>query len=255
MSPVKQKSVRILLFLFYFLSLLETSFSSSPQRSILSLSMIVPHIQQNPGGNKASACNALTGDSKLVFASTRTETATKRKEIQGRSPEKEIWKQEKEFWRRHKMGGSAWKNSPLWPVVPLDSGRAEWQCADIKRPLCWDSDKLWYCGPASYFFSVAGNQICCWRWNHISRGDTPYHISPQHLTIFLHSTTVQYQGELFLGGHSSTHCPFVGNCWCQRDDWWRWQLAIDWWQLWRHCHDGIAIMHYAGNDDIVSDDG
>ena len=93
-----------------------------------------------------------------------------------------------------RCAGSGSKNSPLWPVVPLDSGRAEWQCADIHSPPA--AAALINCDTpaASYFFSVADNQICCWRWNHISPGGhtlpyfstTPYHISPPYHTLPSH---------------------------------------------------------------------
>ena len=179
MSPVKQKSVRILLFLFYFLSLLETSFSSSPQRSILSLSMIVPHIQQNPGGNKGFCMQCTDRRIKTGFCLDTNRNRNQEKRNQRKKSKNRKRNSEGDI----RCGGSAWKNSPLWPVVPLDSGRAEWQCADIKRPPIHSAGTLINCdtvdqprisSPLRAIRFAAGGEI-------IFPGGT-------HLTIFLHNT-------------------------------------------------------------------
>ena len=157
--------------------------------------------QQNPADNKGPACNALTRDSKLVFAPVgltwiaqkslpccdyvaircpeKKKFAKGKIEIQGRQYRNP--RETKYNPRKAKCGGFGGKTVP-GDLIVAASGVTMCQYRAIHSlPL---SDKLWY-ARSLVFLLVADNQICCRRWNHISRGDTPYHISPLHRTIFL----------------------------------------------------------------------
>ena len=175
------------------------SYSFSSTSSIFSLPVSYSAKSGRQQRPPQSACNALTGDSKLVFAppgwvglprnlcldATMWQFAKGKIEIQGR-----LYRNPRETRynpRKAKCGGFGGKTVP-GDLIVAASGVTMCQYRAIHSlPL---SDKLWY-ARSLVFLLVADNQICCRRWNHISRGDTPYHISPLHRTIFL-CCRVQY---------------------------------------------------------------
>ena len=90
-------------------------FSSSPIFS--KLLVRASHIQQNPGSNKGLRMQCTDRRFKTGFCHGRRRKRRKRR----RREVDQNLKQRKRKLSKRRERGSAAKNSPLWPVVPLDS--------------------------------------------------------------------------------------------------------------------------------------